>query len=235
MRLYTLRGIINDILNIIRGSRVSNSERISQRQIEAWVNEYRSKLIKQDLDKNKRPNPDYVQVIDNIEVIPYDLKTEEIDTEFFVFRSKYRIPKSIDLNHKSGILFISNLYGDEIQLITENRANWQRFRRYTSSDKVCYLRDGYLYVHNNKLLKYITISGIFEQPLEAINFNDANKGLRLQTQDIVYPIPANMIPILKQMILERELNILMSVPTDNKNDSAHTLSGNVEGGQPSKQ
>ena len=76
MNFITLNTIITDLLLVIRGSKISDSETISKRQLEEWIHQYRSLLIKQDIDKGKMPNPDYIQEIDH-------LKLESIDTSPF--------------------------------------------------------------------------------------------------------------------------------------------------------
>lgn len=228
---FTLKNIISDLKNIMRGHRVTQSERLSDRQIEAWVNQYRALLVKQEFDKGKKPNPDYIQTLTNVELVPYELSTEDIDTDYFVYRSKFKLPNAIDLNHKSGLLYISDLWGNEIQLMIEPRVNWQKHRRFTGNNRIAYLKDGYIYAHNHELLEYITIRGVFEIPLEAVNYDAFNKGERLKDQDFEYPIPANKIPTLKEMILQKEIGISIQAPSDNKNDSVNLLSGNVVGSQ----
>ena len=59
----TLNTITTDLLNIIRNFDVSRSETISKRQLEMWVHQHRAILLKQDIDKDKLPNPDYIQSI----------------------------------------------------------------------------------------------------------------------------------------------------------------------------
>ena len=49
INFVTLNTIVNDLLNVVRSSKVSRSEPISKRQIEMWVHQYRAILIKQDL------------------------------------------------------------------------------------------------------------------------------------------------------------------------------------------
>ena len=45
MQFITLRTITTDILNIIRGSNISDSEAISKRQVEDWIHQYRTILL----------------------------------------------------------------------------------------------------------------------------------------------------------------------------------------------
>ena len=46
--------------------------------------------------------------------------------------------------------------------------------------------------------------------------------------DDPYPIPINMLPELKTMLLQRELNIEFKSPSDSTNDSRNTVEPNVE-------
>lgn len=231
MEFYSLNTIVNDLLLLIRGSNISQSENISRRQIEQWVNQYRSVLLKQDLDKGKMPNSDYIQSIDNIklEIVDKRDSDNDVETDFFILRSTLKIPKTLDLNHKTGLTFIGNIFGDEFQLVPESRVNWQKYRRFSGKDPIAYLKDGYLLVHNHRLLENINVRGIFEVPMEAMNFQNVINGSRLYDLTSRYPMPSNMIPILKAMILEKELGVIISTPSDKTNDSRNIVSGNAEG------
>ena len=76
IEFVSLWSIVYDVLNIIRGSEVTQSESISDRQIENWIHQYRALLIKQDLDKGKMVNPDYVQEIQCMKLVVVD-KSED--------------------------------------------------------------------------------------------------------------------------------------------------------------
>ena len=69
-KLGTLNTIIDDIMLILRQNNISESEQLSRIQIESWIHQYRSMLIKQDIDKNRDINPDYIQ---EITAIPLDI------------------------------------------------------------------------------------------------------------------------------------------------------------------
>ena len=228
IEIVTLNTITTDLLNIIRGSKISQSEPISKRQVEAWIHQYRAKLLKQKLDKGQMPNPDYIQTIQALEleevdesegsIIPSDLKT---------FRTKIQVPGVIDLNNKSGYMFIGTINGREIQFGPESRARWQQYNKYTKDDSVAYLKGGYLYVMNDDTLRWITTRGVHEIPTEVSHLNNPNELITDVTENSPYPIPIHLIPTLKQMILKGELGIEAQAPSDNKNDSASQLSPNV--------
>lgn len=225
----TLDNIITDLLNIIRGAKISQSETITRRQVEEWVNEYRAILLKQDLDKGKMPNPDYIQEIPGmlLEVVDRSVETD-LDSTQYNMRTKLQIPKTIDLNFKSGIMFVGTVDGREIQFVPEGRARWQQYKRFTSRDTIAFLRNRRMYIYGVRPIEAITIRGIFEVPTEVGNFINPNADTVTMGYRDPYPIPASLIPVLKEMILSKELGIMSQAPSDNKNDSSNEVSLNAE-------
>ena len=231
VKFVSLNTICKDLLYIIRGSKVSQSENISEIQIENWVNQYRAILLKQDIDKGKIPNPDYIQEIPSIKLIKvdkigrYSTITSGVDT----YRTEIELPKTIDLNFKSGIMFICTLDGQEIQLLPQSRVQWKTYRKYSNREVCAYLRNGFLYVEGPLASKYIYIRGLFEIPTE-VNHLVGNTTVEfpIYSNSDKYPIPINMIPVLKQMILKQELNIMLNSPSDDKNDSQLKTEPNVQ-------
>jgi hypothetical protein len=238
MGFITLRGITTDLLSVIRGSNISQSETISLRQLETWVDQYRGILLKQDMDKGKQPNPDYIQEIDYLELDTIDSGGDDLSTDNSVdfstgdtiLKSVLEIPNTIDLNFKSGFMYIGTVDGTEIQFIPEGRSKWQKYKKYTANDPVCFLKNHYLYVLNNKPLGFITVRGLFEVPSEVGRFVNPITNQSYFNIDTKYPIPINMVPTLKQMILKGELGVQAQSPSDTKNDSENEVSPNVEGG-----
>ena len=210
MKLNTLDSIIDDILLELRNHNISESEPISRLQVEQWITQYRAVLIKQDIDKGRDINPAYEQTIYGIglELV------ENIEYNTLIFhrlKSDTKIPKAIDFHYKSGITSILDLHGNEIQLMSEKRSNMQKYRRYTDGDYTAYLKDDYLYLNGPMIIEKIEVNGIFENPCEVPGFDYTGP----------YPIPANMLPTLKELIFAKELKI--TLPTDNKNNSSNDL------------
>lgn len=228
MEFVTLNTIINDLLNIIRGSNVSDSETISKRQIENWIHEYRAKLLKQDLDKGKRPNPDYIQEINYVSIAPVDsggdnLTAGVIETEEYLLKSSIPIPNTLDLNFKSGFTHIGTPLGDEIQFVPEGRSKWQQYKKFTNNQPIAFLRNNYLYIVSSTPLRYITVRGVFEIPPEVGRFINPNTDQPYYNLDTKYPIPIDMVPVLKQMILNQEIKVELNAKSDITNDSKHNL------------
>jgi hypothetical protein len=225
--VISLDKIVQDLLLIIRGSNVSQSEPISKRQLEDWIHQYRATLLKRDLDKARMPNPDYIQEIPDLQLESVEGSEDNtIGSGCYIYRSTLQLPKTLDLNKKSGITYVGTILGTQIQMVPYNRFNWQQYKKFTANEKLAFLRNQYMYVSNNDLLQYINVRGVFEQPLEVtvitgVDYRDN------------YPIPMDKVSTLKQMILKGELGLEAQTPTDDKNDSDHAVSTQIEG-QPTR-
>lgn len=224
----TLNTITTDLLNIIRNFDVSRSETISKRQLEMWVHQHRAILIKQDIDKGKMPNPDYIQSIPALQLQIVDASADsDIDSNSYLLSTELEIPKTIDFNFKSGFTYIGTIEGDEIQFIPEGRTKWQQYKKYTKNDNLAFLRNNKIYLIYPKPIQQITIKGIFEVPTEVMNLVNPHTTATDGGWDDQYPIPINMLPTLKEMILKKELGIGVSALSDNKNDSANFVSSDT--------
>jgi hypothetical protein len=219
----TLRTITNDLLKIIRASNISSSETISIRQIEDWVHQYRAVLLKRDLDKGKKPNPDYIQEINHLRLEETEVEGDDIindrdKSNTRIKRTVLKLPNTIDLNFNSGFMYIGTPMDEEIQLVPEGRVRWQQYKKYTLNDRLCFLRNQQLYVINDFPLEYIKVRGIFEVPSEVGRFVNPITNQPYFDLDSKYPIPINMLPDLKAMILQKELKIEAVAPTDVTNN-----------------
>jgi hypothetical protein len=225
----TLNTIITDILNLARGSKLTSAETISKKQVEFWIHQYRALLLKQDLDKGKMPNPDYIQELSSLELEDVDLVNDRslLITGKTISRTKLHLPKTIDLNFTSGILSVTSMENQEIELIPESRVEYIKYKKYAGLEPVCYIKNNHIYIISNYAITHINIKGIFEIPTEVDTLNnDQLDSINVSIND-PYPIPINLLPVLKDMILKRELNTIISTPSDNINDSQNKVESNI--------
>jgi len=223
MEFVTLSTIVEDLLLIVRGSRLANSEVLSKRQIESWINQYRAVLLRQSVSNGDVVNPDYIQTIPSVELVPVDAAGEisNIETGSIIYRTKEKIPNTINLKYMSGITFVGTLNRKRIQLVPSHRAEFQLYKKFTASETLAYLEDGYVFVINPFGLRYITIRGIAEVPSDWASFTNTTMTAQDFNMNSKYPIPINILPALKQLILEREIGIESVAPGDISNDSKH--------------
>lgn len=206
MKLNTLNTLIDDILLELRNSSVAESEHISRIQIEQWLANYRAVLIRQDLDKGRDINPMYVQTIPCVHL-------SKIDTPFgkIEYKSDTELPKLIDFHFRTGLVYVKDMYGNLIQLGHETKMKYQRYRKYTCGDYIAYIKNNRLYIEgSDNQLEWVEIGIIAENPADLNECFDP---------DSEYPVPAHMIPVIKDMIFSKELNIMHQMPSDETNNS----------------
>ena len=201
----TLNNLIDDVLLEARNSSISESEHLSRRQIELWINTYRALLIKQQIDKDHHINPLFAMTI-NMHIS----KIQETDNHY-VFKGDDELPKLIDFNKRSGILNVKDLFGNIIQLGSETKMKFQKYRKFTCKDYIAYLKNNYIYVEGNDLLENVEITLIPENPTDFVKCYDPDKD--------EYPLPMTMWPAIKQFIFERDIPTLIQAITDDTNNS----------------
>jgi len=231
----SLNTIVTDLMLVIRASSVVSTEPTSKRQLEDWAHQYRALLLKRDLDKKRRPNPEYIQEIDHLKLSPVDETGDNQLTGLskgrYVMKTDLPIPTTLDLNNKSGLMYVGTVDGNEISFITEARSKWQRYKKYTFGETLCFQRGKYLYLIGNEPIEYISVRAIFEIPPEVGRFVNPVTNQPYYNLDSKYPIPINLIPVLKEMILTKELQIQSTNPSDEENDAKHELRSSIENEQ----
>lgn len=206
MKLNTLNTIIDDILLELRNSSVAESEHISRIQIEQWIANYRAVLIKQDIDKGRDINPMYIQTMPCIHLDKVDTVAGKIE-----YKSNIELPKLIDFHFRTGLVYVKDMYGNLIQLGHETKMRYQRYRKYTCGDYIAYIKNNRLYIEgSDNQLEWVEIGIIAENPADLNECFDP---------DSEYPVPAHMIPAIKDMIFSKELNIMHQMPSDETNNS----------------
>lgn len=210
MTFNSLNSIIDDILLILRNNNISESENLSRIQIEQWIHQYRALLIKQDLDKGRDINPAYIQEINPIHIVKIGRSVGTFD-----YVSEITLPKFIDLHFGTGLVAVKDLDNNLIQIGTETKAKYQTSRKYTCGDYIAYVKNNRLYISGPEHLEYVKISGILEDPTKI--------GECFDYDDTPYPIPANMLGVLKELIFSKELNIMLRVNEDDTNNSTNDI------------
>lgn len=205
----TLSNLIDNIIQIARNNNVAESEHLSRHQIELWINYYRAMLIKQWIDKERILGDIDEMFIQTIEPIHLD-KVETVPGKI-VYVGDRELPKLIKFNKRVGVVAVKDMYGNLIQLGSQTKSKLQRYRKATCGDYIAWVKGNKVYVEGDSdRLEYISVDVIAENPTELVN---------CWTPDDEYPIPASMIPTIISMILERELHVMVTMPSDVTNNS----------------
>lgn len=202
----TLNQLIDNVLLIARNNNVAESEHLSRAQIEKWILSYRAMLIKQDIDKDRDINDLYITTIE-----PIHLEKQEKVPGYFTYVGDEELPKLIDFNFRPGVVAVRDMFGNIIQIGNKTKAKLQKYRKATCKDYIAWVKGNKIYVEgDNNQLEYISVDVIAEDPTEIKSCFDPDKE---------FPIPAAMIPTITQMILEKELRVMLTMPSDDINNA----------------
>ena len=205
----TLSNLIDNILQIARNNNVVESEHLSRHQIALWIHYYRAFMIKQWIDKERLLDDIDEMFIQTIE--PIHLDKVETSPGKIVYVGDKELPKLIKFNKRVGVVAVRDMHGNLIQLGSYTKAKLQKYRKATCADYIAWVKGNKIYVEgDSNLLEWISVDVIAEDPTDLGDCWDP---------DDEYPIPGAMIPTIVQLIMERELNVMVRMPSDTTNNS----------------
>lgn len=225
----TLNEIVKDIMLLARGEKLSQSEPLQEAQVVYWINTYRSLLFKQQFEKNYEIDKSYVQGLNCLQLTEIDpLECPSVvTTERRISRTEV-IPKTIVTRRGNCFTFIGDIHGKPFQMTNEENIYFYSQRKYTAKDTYCFLKDQRIYVVHNPMLEYVTVRGVFEDPTSLSLYTNNCTSMANFTIDSEYPLSANVIPILKEMIMTKEIRLVTTLPSDNDNDANSKVSPNIK-------
>lgn len=205
----SLNNLIDNVLQIARNNNVAESEHLSRHQIALWIHYYRAFMIKQWIDKERLLDDIDEMFIQTIE--PIHLDKVETSPGKIVYVGDRELPKLIKFNKRVGVVAVRDMYGNLIQLGSYTKAKLQKYRKATCADYIAWVKGNKIYVEgDSNLLEWISVDVIAEDPTDLGDCWDP---------DDEYPIPGAMIPTIVQLIMERELNVMVRMPSDTTNNS----------------
>ncbi len=212
---------IHDLKRLIATDRDYPFEQIDSRLVEHWMHMQRALWLRNEYNKNRTVESNVYQILEGLEL-------EQIDrsdatwlpkgTKFL--RTKYKIPRPIELHSSYLIQIRSTILGDEYY----NLEKFDNFRykghgKFNKKMVYCFYHKDYIYINitdwNPKIgmLKFISADIVAENPSDIYRIQD------LDPLYEEYPIPASMWEFLKDAVMKS--NIARFVQT--KEDEKHTV------------
>lgn len=216
----TLAEIIYDIRNTFKLK--NDDSGISNSQFAFIINNWRARFVTQNYRKARYSDVNLVQDLGKVELELIDSAEDCTSTVGCkILRSKLEIPKFIEIDEKPLVTFVGSIQktGPQYQIIPWSRMSMIKYQKYTGSMPYVAIKENRLYVLNKKVLDAINIQGIFENPSEVAKFKQCD-GTPCYTEDSKYPIDAGMVPLIKEMIITKDLavyeRLTKDVDSDNK-------------------
>lgn len=204
----TLNNLIDDVILEARNNNIAESEKLSRRQIELWIKSYRAMLIKQKLDKKEKIDDMFTQTI------RMHVDKVETDPGHIEYVGDKELPTLLNTKWFTGLINVKDAYGNLIQIGSETKMKFQKYRKYTCKDYIAYKKNNKIYVEGDaNQLEYIDVQVIAEDPTE--------HKLCYDPDNDEYPIPVYMWPTVKDLIFSKDfytLSIQRSDATNNTSD-----------------
>lgn len=203
----TLNNYIDDILLEARNNNIAESEKLSRHQIHLWIKSYRAMLIKQKLDKGEALDDMFTQTI--------RMRVDKIENDpgHIEYIGDQELPTLLNTKNFTGLLQVKDAYGHIIQIGSETKMKFQKYRKYTCKDYIAYKKGTRVYVEGGpNELEYIDVKVIAEDPTE-------NKLCYNPDKDD-YPIPVYMWPTIKNMIFDSDIYTMSQQSSDNTNNTS---------------
>ncbi len=216
----TSNQLISDIRNIASSGPATVDFRISDAEILHWVNETRSMLINQSIQKRQDISDVWIQTIGCLDLIEVD-QSEccEVTTDCWLLRSEVKLPPSIETDGINMIMAISGIDGTVIAKINSFRARFRGYNKFIKNTPGWYIKNSYLYITNSDLtMGKCTVRGIFENPADLANFQNC-AGQTCYTLDSDYPVSLKMANEITNYIIQTKVKPYMITAQDNTNDS----------------
>lgn len=202
----TLQNLVDDLMLEARNNNIAESEKLSKHQIILWIKSYRAMLIKQKLDKKEPLDDAFTQTI------RMHVDKIENDPGHFEYVGDKELPKLISTKTNFGVIQVKDVYGNIIQMGSETKMKFQKYRKYTCKDYIAYKKGNKIYVEgDSNMLEYIDVKIVAEDPTEL-------KGCyNIETDD--YPLPMYMWGTIKELIIKQDFGIMFRMVSDTSNNT----------------
>lgn len=231
-----IREIIQRIQSLYSKGVQSDDTRLSNRHIYNKLLTLRARLVTLELKKKQRISQWNYQTIPCVELIitPSHECPCIPPLGCDVVRSKYKLPKPLSGFSSSLIQSVTTIDRSiKIDEVSINVVKSLVGNKYSSSKLNFFIQSGYLYITTPTKIEVVTVTGLFEDPLEVSNFKnyceneiDANctdcqecKEL----QDKEFPIDNDMIDALVEMSVAELIQVFGQGVEDLTNNSRDSL------------
>lgn len=218
----TARKIVADIRNIISSGSNPNEFKIEDEQILFWINEIRSMLISQAIQRKQDISDVWIQTLGCVELEQVDISDCcTVPIGCYGLRSIKQLPDTVETDRDNLILTVTGLDGTYISKVNRFSQKYKEFNKFTGNNKGWFIKDNYLHIVNDKILSMVTVQGIFEDPSDLRRFVDCS-GVNCWNWDSNYPCSMKMASMITDIVVKTKALPFIQFPADNTNDAINT-------------
>ena len=222
--MATLNDIIYTLKNIKAGGVQSDDTKLSDENYLDIINYYRSKLVRQEIDRKGRLDPLLIQPLygadrKGLEVERVKFSRGEPLSGRTVFRTIDKIPRAVATTSTNLVTFVGhNLLGKAFQRATPYNVHLLASRALTGLEPKWFEFDERIYIVTEDSLSRIVVQLVAENPMKVFELNEEVDPYN--PLNIPYPMSDTMRDSMYKLIADAEYRILGM--TDNINDGLDT-------------
>lgn len=233
----TINEIVFSVINQLRG-RSTVSDVISTEQVKFLAKAVRADLLKQGANKGYSADPYIIQSLGCVELTWVDsAECCAAQTGCDLLRTVKPIPSTIELHNQQlfGRIGPTDKRQPAFDYINFERVPYLGHNKFTKNRIKAYQQNtgGYMYfevpTEKAKMLKYVNIQGVFENPEDVASFTDCTTGNSCYTDDYPYPVKLWMVPVIIKTVVDMFMREESKVPYDQTNNSKSDVSSQQEG------
>ncbi len=219
-----LPNIIDDLLLIMTHANTPQAHKVRKEQIRQWVNNQRALWLTNEYNKGREVRNNEMQILHTVEleVIDSSELSTVIDSETRVLKSKYPVPRNLQLMLRDTLISIRPLtvIGERLNYVTREQAIYSGNGVLNGKFLYAFKHNDYIYVKYGKqadkseIIKKVSIEGVFEDPFTVDVFNNTEYAIIDGINE--YPVSMQFVEYIKGQVLQQDFNALMQVPKDNK-------------------
>jgi len=223
----SLNEIVYDVIELYRANyKVTDS--LDERQVVSWINSTRATLLREGTKSIKFMDPHNVQTLSQVELELVDsINVPSLTNGGRVLRTKKEIPSFI--NGRDNFPMIVRVYGAEIggepfEVISPYMAPYSGSGKFNGNTIYVYYYNKKLYLTSksglHKTIKYITVDGLFSNPIEAYEFVNGEDSYDWNME---YPISESLVKLLMDEVIKTKFNFILYPPQDPVNNASDDL------------
>lgn len=204
----------------------SDDSRLTSRHIYNKILTVRARLLYQEANKKRilsQWNYQTLPCVEMIEVPSHNCPCIP-PVGCNILRSRHPLPKPINTTYGDLIQSVSSIDRSvKIDRVTINSLNAQRGNKYTSKKVQYFIQDGYLYISTPTRLKWLSVVGLYEDPLKAEEFKGyCDDCVDCECRDYYnteFPIDNSLLDALIELSLNELVTVFNQSIEDTDNDS----------------
>ena len=227
----TLNKLMYDLWEVVR-QYITDDDFLDKRKFKEWIHNQRALWIRNELNKNHTIDDNLIQDLGCLELERADASSCcDLPLGCTILRTKKELPVTIERHNEPTFIRIGpiNRTLKPYTLISYSRAPYVTDGKFSRNQVYVFLLNKRLYIVSGnsqdpqlKLLKYINVLAVLENPEEAAIFKTCS-GTICFTEDSPYPINRWMIPYLKDAIIKADLSYIMKAGADSTNDGSSEI------------